>query len=98
AIGAQKAFMGSRDPAVTLPDLLAGLTAVRALRSALGSYGLSESAAYEIDFRLKQKHDQFQQAILLAHGLRIDAVANDGIVMANQPIRVTVNVANRGPE
>jgi len=98
AIGAQKAFMGSRDPAVTLPDLLAGLTAVRALRSALGSSGLGESAAYEIDFRLKQKHDQFQQAILLAHGLRIDAIANDGIVMANQPIRITVNVANRGPE
>jgi len=98
AIGAQKAFMGSQDPGVTLPALLAGLTTLRTLRNALGSYGLSESAAYEIDFRLKQKHDQFEQAILLAHGLRMDAIADDGIVMANQPVHVTASVANRGPE
>ena len=60
--------------------------------------GLSDPGKYEIDFRLKQKEDQFQQAIILAHGLRIDAIADDGIVMGNQPIRVTANVANRGPE
>ena len=89
--------MGSQDPAVTLPHLLQGLTAVRTLRNALGSYGLGDAAAYEIDFRLEQKHGQFQRAILLAHGLRLDAIADDGIVMANQPVRVTTNVANRGP-
>ena len=98
AAGAQKAFQSSQNPANTLPELLAGLTAVRTLRVALSSYGLSDSAHYEIDFRLKQKHDQFQQAIVLAHGLRIDATADDGLVMGNQPIRVTTNVANRGPE
>ena len=98
AINAQKAFQGSQDPAVTLPDLLAGLQAVRTLRNALPSYGLGDEAQYEIDFRLKQKHDQFQQAIVIAHGIRIDAIADDGIVMGNQPIRVTASVANRGPE
>jgi hypothetical protein len=98
AIGAQKAFMGAQDPAVTLPELLAGLSSVRTLRNALGTYGLGDLAVYEIDFRLKQKEDQFQQAILLAHGLRVDAVADDGVVMANQPIRVTTSVANRGPD
>jgi hypothetical protein len=97
-IGAQKAFMNSQDPAVTLPDLLAGLTAVRALRSGLGSMGLSDTGKYEIDFRLEQKEDQFQQAVILAHGLRMDAIADDGLVMGNQPIRVTTSVANRGPE
>jgi hypothetical protein len=95
---AQKAFMGSQDPAVTLPSLLQGLTAVRALRSGLGSMGLSDPGKYEIDFRLTQKEQQYQQAVLLAQGLRIDAIADDGIVMGNQPIRVTTNVANRGPE
>ena len=98
AVGAQKAFQSSQNPASTLPELLAGLTAIRTLRVALSSYGLSDSAQYEIDFRLKPKHDQFQQAIILAHGLRIDATADDGLVMGNQPIRVTTNVANRGPE
>ena len=98
AIGAQKAFQGSQNPAATLPELLAGLTSVRSLRAALGTMGLSDLGQYEIDFRLEQKDDQFQQAIVLAHGLRIDATADDGVVMANQPIRVTTNVANRGPE
>src|SRR5258706_3596802 len=98
AAGAQKAFQSSQNPANTLPELLAGLTAVRTLRVSLSSYGLNDSAQYEIDFRLKQKHDQFQQAIILAHGLPIDATADDGLVMGNQPIRVTTNVANRGPE
>lgn len=99
AINAQKTFQAnSMNPAATLPDLLAGLTAVRTLRSGLGSMGLSDIGQYEIDFRLKQKEDQYQQAVLLAHGLRMDAVADDGVVMGNQPIRVTTNVANRGPE
>ena len=98
ALGAQKAFMSSQDPSATLPDLLAGLSSVRTLRAALGSMGLTDAAVYEIDFRLKQKHDQFQQALLLAHGVRIDAIADDGIVMGGQPIRVTATVANRGPD
>jgi hypothetical protein len=90
--------MGSQDPSVTLPSLLQGLSAVRALRSGLGSMGLNDIGKYEIEFRLAQKEQQYQQAILLAQGLRIDAIADDGIVMGNQPIRVTTNVANRGPE
>jgi LmbE family N-acetylglucosaminyl deacetylase len=98
ALNAQTALMGSQDPAVTLPSLLQGLTAVRALRTGLGSMGLSDSGKYEIDFRLAQKEQQYQQAIVLAQGLRIDAIADDGIVMGNQPIRVITNVANRGPE
>jgi hypothetical protein len=97
-INAQKAFQGSQNPAVTLPDLLAGLTAVRALRAGLGSLGLSDTGKYEIDLRLALKETQFQEAIILAHGLRMDAIADDGLVMGNQPIRVTTNVANRGPE
>ena len=97
-LNAQKAFMGSQDPSITLPSLLQGLTAVRALRSGLGAMGLSDIGKFEIDFRLAQKENQYQQAIILAQGLRIDAIADDGIVMGNQPVRVTANVANRGPE
>ncbi|MEO6235447.1 MAG: PIG-L family deacetylase [Vicinamibacterales bacterium] len=98
AINAQKAFQGSMNPAAALPDLLGGLTAVRALRAGLAGMGLSELGNYEIDFRVSQKEAQFEQAIILAHGLRIDATADDGLVMGNQPIHVTTNVANRGPE
>ena len=33
---------------------------------------------YEIDLRLQQKEEQFQDALVLAQALRIDAIANDG--------------------
>jgi hypothetical protein len=58
--------------------------------------GLSDEARYEIELRLKLKDEQFQQALVLAQGLRIDAVANDGLVIAGQPLSVSVTVANRG--
>jgi LmbE family N-acetylglucosaminyl deacetylase len=86
----------SRGLEAPIPDLLAGLTAVRTLRGALGSMGLSEMAQYEIEFRLKRKQDQFEQAIPLAHALRIDAMSGDGLIIAGQPVTVSVMVANRG--
>lgn len=97
AAAAQKSFQ-AQGAVATLPDLLGGLTAVRALRTALLTLPVSEDGRFEIDLRLHAKEDQFQHAIVIAHGLRIDALANDGVVMAGQPIRVTANVANRGPE
>ncbi len=98
AIAAQKAFLTAQGRGGTLPDLLAGLTAVRALRRGLSAMPIADQGKYEIEARLGIKEDQFQEAIVLAHGLRIDAVANDGIVMARQPIRISTYVANRGPE
>ncbi len=76
--------------------LLDGLTAVRALRQRLASFGLSEDAAFEIDFRLARKERQYAQAVLLAHDLRLEALASDGVVTANQPLTVSTQVANHG--
>jgi LmbE family N-acetylglucosaminyl deacetylase len=83
-------------PAAAVPDLAAGLTAVRSLRSGLAGMGISDEARFEIDYRLKIKDEQFRQAILLAQGLRLDALASDGLVVAGQPLSVTVSVLNRG--
>jgi hypothetical protein len=74
-----------------------GLAAVRALRGALASLGLSDGARYEVDLRLAQKEEQFQQAILLAYGMRIEALADDGVVMQGQPIKLSFAIANNGP-
>ena len=84
-----------RGPAAVVPELAAGLAAVRALRTQLPSIGLADEARYEIDFRLKLEEDRFQQALVLAHALRIEALANDGLVVAGQPVNVSVVVANR---
>ena len=76
--------------------LLAGLGAVRTLRGELGTLGLSDEAVFEIDFRLAQKEAQFERAVVLAHNLRIEVVADDGVVTPGQPVTVLAQVANHG--
>ena len=78
--------------------LAMGLGAVRKLRATLGTIGLNESAQYEIDFRLEQKERQFQQALVLSQGLRLEALADDGVVVGGQAINVSVIAANNGRE
>ena len=97
AEGAQKAF-ASGSVAETIAPLRSGLLAVRALRSRLRGRGLEEDAAFEIDRRLESKEQEFQQALVLAQGMRVDVLADDGLVFGGQPIKTTTVIANRGPE
>ena len=76
--------------------LLAGLGAVRALRGEIGALGLSDEAVFEIDFRLEQKEAQYERAVVLAHGLRFDVFADDGVVTPGQPLTVLAQAANHG--
>lgn len=92
---AQKAFDTSTD-ATALKPLLDGLTATRALRQAVGRMNIDEAGRFEIDFRLRQKEDEFQQAAILAQGAKVEAFADDGLVVAGQRVKVNVLVANRG--
>lgn len=78
------------------PVIVSGLTAVRALRARLGSLGLDDGARFEIDSRLKLKEKQFEEALTLASGLRIEALADDGLVTAGEALKTTVIVADRG--
>lgn len=79
-----------------IPAILSGLAAVRNLRAQLPASGLSPDTVFEIDHRLKLKEVQFSEAAVLAHGLRVDALADDGIVVSGQTVKVAVIVANRG--
>ena len=92
---AQKAFDAVNDEA-TMKPLLDGLFAVRVLRRQLRSMTIDEAGKYEIDVRLRQKEGEFQQAIVLVHGVKIEALADDGVVVPGQPVKVNVIVANRG--
>jgi hypothetical protein len=95
ADAAQKAFDGGNDAAAAAP-IEAGLSAVRALRGQLGAMRLPELARYEIDFRLKNKERDYEDAVLAAHGLTFDAVADDGLVVAGQPVKLSLLAVNRG--
>jgi len=92
---ANRAFESGND-AGTADPLEAGLAAVRALRASLGPMGLSDDARYNIDFRLGTTESDFEQAVTAAHVLSADAVADDGLVIAGQTVRVTLAAVNRG--
>ena len=92
---AQKRFNADSDEAAVLP-LLDGLGAVREVRARLRGLAIDEAGRQEIEFRLRQKEREFQQAILIANGVRIEALADDGLVVPGQPVRVSLIVANRG--
>ena len=92
---AQKRFDTESDEA-TLQPLLTGLHAVRALRAGLKTISVDEAGRAEIDFRLRQKEQEFQQAVLLANSVRVEALADDGVVVPGQPVQVAVLIANRG--
>ena len=79
------------------PALVAGLNATRALRQQLATMGLSEDARFNIDARLKTKEDEFSQAVTLAHGLRLEVIADDGVVVPTEAVRVSVVLGDRGP-
>jgi LmbE family N-acetylglucosaminyl deacetylase len=95
AAQAEKVFDAGND-AWTAAPVEAGLAAVRSLRSRLGSMGLTDSARYEIDFRLKTKEHDYEDAVLAAHGLTFDAVADDGLVIGGQPVKLSLIAVNRG--
>jgi LmbE family N-acetylglucosaminyl deacetylase len=94
-LASQKAFDTQNDEA-TLPHLINGLRAVRTLRRQLRTLNIDDAAKFEIDFRLRQKEGEFQKAAILANGITVDVLADDGIVVPGQPVKVNVIVANHG--
>ena len=86
--------LAAKGTTAAVTPIARGLTAVRELRGALA--GLTEDAGYELDFRLAQKEKQFEQALVLAADIRLDAIARDGLVVAGQPLQVDLPAANRG--
>lgn len=80
----------------TVASLAAGLTAVRTLRQGLAAMAMSDDARYEIDFRLEQKESQFVDALVAATDLRLEAIADDGVVTPGQQVGVRLIAAARG--
>jgi len=91
-----KSAFDAGDDAATAAPIEAGLAAIRALRAELASMRLGDGARYEIDFRLRNKERDYQEAVLAAHGLAFDAVADDGLVIAGQPVKLSLVAVNRG--
>ena len=69
-----------------------------ALQASAGSKDptLPAGARYEIDLRLALKESQFENALALTHGIRLEALADDGTVVAGQPVKLSVVAGNNG--
>jgi LmbE family N-acetylglucosaminyl deacetylase len=85
-------------PGAAAAPLATGLLKARALSEALPTLGLTDNAVYEVRFRLAQTIEKFEDALVLAHGLRFEALADDGVVTPGQPIKLTLIAANRGSD
>jgi LmbE family N-acetylglucosaminyl deacetylase len=94
-----RAAFGVHGAAAAVAPLAAGLRAVRALRTDLTRLlgaNAADGAAAEIDVRLAQKERQFQDALVVATGTRLDALADDGVVTPGQAVNVSLVGASAG--
>jgi len=73
-----------------------GLRLIYDLRKRLERTMETDSGHDEINFRLAQKQEQFQRALLMSRGIRLEALADDGVVTPGQPLKVTAVVTDHG--
>jgi hypothetical protein len=81
-----------------VPTLRRGLGATRAAIALVGGSALSDTAKLNLAHRLDRKAWEFQQALILAHGLVFQATANDDNVVRGQAFDVRALVVNQGSE
>ena len=82
--------LAARGPSAAVAPLAAGLRLLRDQRAGLDTLGMSESATFEVGFRLNQKERQFEDALLAAEGIKLDALSDDGIVVTGQSVDVSI--------
>ena len=78
------------------PALRKGLGATHALITLVKGSSLSSEARLNLLHRLERKVTEFEQALVLAHGLVFQAVSNDGNVVRGQAFDVRALVVNQG--
>jgi LmbE family N-acetylglucosaminyl deacetylase len=83
-------------PDAAVPALARGLGLVRELRRNFAQGTLDDDGRFEVDFRLAQKEKQFAEALAIAAGVRLEALADDGTVVAGQPVTTSLFVENNG--
>jgi LmbE family N-acetylglucosaminyl deacetylase len=81
-----------RAPARLAPDLAKGLTAARAALAGVRALDGSPAAKAEAEFLLRIKVAQFEDAVLRASGVVVDALAEREVVSAGESLRVGLHL------
>lgn len=97
SIVAARAAFDPRAPEAAAPALAAALAGVRGLRAELAGLVPDAGARVEIGGRLDDEEQDVESALRLAHGLVLDARADDGLVTPGQPLGVAVSVTSGSP-
>src|SRR5262249_18613462 len=90
-----RAALRETGPAAAGAPPAGALPAIRAMRAAVASRVGTQPAASEADQLLARKEAECLEAIALAAGLRLEALASAGVVSPGQEVTVTVYAANR---
>ena len=81
-----------RAPVTLVPVLARGLAAARAARTAAAALSAPADARAEADFLLALKVAEFEDALVRASGIVVDALADREVASAGDTLRVNVNV------
>jgi LmbE family N-acetylglucosaminyl deacetylase len=81
-----------RDPVRLVPVLARGLAAARAARTAAAALTAPAGAKAEADFLLALKVAEFEDALVRASGIVVDALADREVASVGDTLRVNVNV------
>ena len=81
-----------RAPVTLVPVLARGLAAARAARTAAAALSATADAKAEADFLLTLKVAEFEDALVRASGIVVDALAEREVASAGDTLRVNVNM------
>jgi LmbE family N-acetylglucosaminyl deacetylase len=95
-VDAARAGFDPAAPEKTLPSLQAVVVGARALAIRVRGSGLDPQSRDEIVDRLNDEALDAEAALGLAHGLEVEAIAGDDVVVPGQSFPVTTRVTNLG--
>jgi hypothetical protein len=84
-------------PERSIPALVAALRTLRERRAALETSAGPTGEHAEVVDRLRDEEADVERALALAHGLVLEARADDGLVTPGQSVAVTVSLWNNAP-
>jgi LmbE family N-acetylglucosaminyl deacetylase len=84
-------------PAKIIPALATGLRATREARAAVKMLSAPAPARADADFLLALKEDEFEDALVRASGLMVDALVDQEIVAPGESVKATVNIYVSSP-
>jgi LmbE family N-acetylglucosaminyl deacetylase len=72
------------------PVVARGLHQLRALRSRLTTLAMSDAEHYDVEFLLKQKENDFADALARSQGIVVDCIADDELVTPGQTMTISI--------